>query len=628
MSIRDNCFKTILSRSVAGFPILACALLYANSALSQGGALERCRETVGKPIVMPCMKAGGTLESCRALATPKVRACVQAAGSGAGPGPAAGKSQGGAGSDQKPSVAGPLVGKARTLIEQARYPEAIAELDRAIKQDPKFAFAYAWRGTAKTRMGQFNEAMADLNEALKIDPANTLGLTQRGYTFFLLRDNGKGLADLNAALALDNTLAAPYAFRGLIHSDMGDQDKALADLNRAVKLNPNLPAAHGGLGSVYSKQQEFEKSLPAYNKAVALAPKSVPFLSGRGYVYLSLSEYDRAIADISEAIAINPKFARPYVNRGRAYIATGKLPQAIKDFDEALKLEPKNVTALIQRANAFERSREFAKAQADLQETLKLVPLHPVATAGIERIEAKLGAARPTTERTGGRIALVIGNSKYESFDTLANPKRDAATIAEALGKSGFQSVKLLTDVDRQTLSAALKAFAEDSKKANWAVVYFAGHGIELDGSNYLVPVDAKFENDADIPKEGIALDQILNAVGAADKMRLVILDACRENPFAAEKKSLSVGRGLARIEPESGTLVAFATKHGHYATDGSGDNSPFTTSLVQRMEVPGLEINQLFRMVHDDVFTSTGKKQEPFTYGQLSAQGFYFKAK
>ena len=109
--------------------------------------------------------------------------------------------------------------------------------------------------------------------------------------------------------------------------------------------------------------------------------------------------------------------------------------------------------------------------------------------------------------------------------------------------------------------------------------------------------------------------------------VRLVVLDACRENPFA-EKKSLSVGRGLARIEPESGTLVAFATKHGHLATDGAGDNSPFTTSLIRRMDAPGLEINQLFRLVHDDVYASTGKKQEPCTYGQLSAQGFYFKAR
>jgi len=628
MSVRDNCFKEIAARSLAALPILASILLLANPAFPQGQALEHCRQTVGKPIVMPCMRAGGTLESCRALATPKVKACVQAAMAGKGGGPGTAARQGGGGADQPRSTAGPAVGKARSLIQQGKYPEAIAELDRAVKQDPRFPFAYAWRGVAKSRMARMEEALADYNEALKLDPHNAFALARRGNIFFALRDNGKGLADVNAALEIDNTAADAYAFRGMIYSDMGDQEKALADLNRAVKLNPSLPPAHGGLGSVYSKLQEFEKSLVAYNRAMELSPNTYAFLSGRGYVLFSLGEHDRAIADISQAIAISPRYARPFVNRGRAYIATGNLPAAVKDFDEALKLEPNNVTALLYRAQAFERSGDFAKAQADLQETLKLVPSHPVATAGLERIETKIGISRPGTERTGGRIALVVGNSKYEAFDTLANPKRDAAAIADALGKSGFQNVKLLTDVNRESLSAALKSFTEDSKNANWSVVYFAGHGIELDGSNYLVPVDAKFENDADIPKESVALDQILNAVGAADKMRLVILDACRENPFAAEKKSLSVGRGLARIEPESGTLVAFATKHGHYATDGSGENSPFTASLVRRMEAPGLEINQLFRMVHDDVYASTAKKQEPFTYGQLSAQGFYFKAR
>ncbi|MBB1092632.1 tetratricopeptide repeat protein [Rhodopseudomonas palustris] len=629
MWARSNCYSKVLSRSISTLAAIASVLLLANPAFSQGQALERCRETVGRPIVMPCMKAGGTLESCRALATPKVRACVQAAmGGGMGGGPGGAGRQGPGGLNQPRSVAGPAVGKARSLIEQGKYAGAIVELDRAVKQDPKFPFAYAWRGVAKMRIGKFDEAMSDFNEALKLDPRNAFALGQRGNAFFALRDNGKGLADVNAALEIDNTAAAPYAFRGMIYSDMGDQDKALADLTRAVKLNPNLPPAHGGLGSVYSKLQEFEKSLAAYNRALELAPNTAAYLSGRGYVHFSLGEYDRAITDISQAIAINSRFARPYINRGRAYIATNNLSAAIKDFDEALKIEPKNITALLQRAQAFERSRDFAKAQADLQDALKLVPSHPVAAAGIERIDAKMGATRPGTERTGGRIALVIGNSKYEAFDTLANPKRDAAAIADALGRSGFQNVKLLTDVNRDSLLAALKTFTDESKNANWSVVYFAGHGIELDGSNYLVPVDAKFENDANIPNEGVALDQVLNAVGAADKMRLVILDACRENPFAAEKKSLSVGRGLARIEPESGTLVAFATKHGHYATDGSGDNSPFATSLVRLMDAPGLEINQLFRMVHDDVYASTAKKQEPFTYGQLSAQGFYFKAR
>ncbi|MGE9009205.1 tetratricopeptide repeat protein [Leptospira interrogans] len=528
---------------------------------------------------------------------------------------------------QKRSAAGPAVGRARALIEQGKFAAAITELDQAVKQDPQFAFAFAWRGTARSRMGQFSEAMPDLNEALRLDPRNVLALVQRGYGFFLLRDNGKALADLNAAGEIDPSAPGPYAFRGLVYSDMGEQERALTDLNKALKLNPDFAVAHGGIGGVYNKQQEYEKALLAFNKALALAPRHVPSLSGRGFTYFSLGEYDRAIADLNESIKLISKFSRPYVNRGRSYLAVGNLPAAIADFNEALRLEPKNMTALLQRALAFERSRELEKARTDLQAALGIAPSHPVAVAGLERIDTKLGATRPSNERSGGRIALVIGNSKYESFDSLANPKRDAALVADALEKSGFQNVRLLTDASRETLAAALQAFSNDSKNANWAVIYFAGHGIELDGSNYLVPVDAKFETDADIPKESVALDQILNAVSSADKMRLVVLDACRENPFA-EKKSLSVGRGLARIEPESGTLVAFATKHGHLATDGAGENSPFTTSLIRRMDAPGLEIAQLFRMVHDDVYTSTGKKQEPFTYGQLSAQGFYFKAR
>ena len=625
MLASNNYLKELFSRLVVLSPMLACVTAFANPAVAQSGnpTLDRCRETVGRPIVMPCMKAGGNLESCRALATPKVRACVQAALGNKGSGPSNSPSK-----DQNRSVAGPAVGRARALIEQNKLAAAITELDQAVRQDSKYAYAFAWRGTARSRMGQFEEAMPDLNEALRLDPRNSLALTQRGYLFFILKDNGRALADLNSAEEINPRIPGIYAFRGLVYSDMGEQEKALSELNKALKLRPDFATAHGGIGSVYSKQQDHEKALLAFDKALALTPQNVPSLSGRGYTYLSLGEYERAISDLNESIKLIPKFAKPFINRGRAYIGVGNFSAAINDFDEALKLEPKNVGALLQRALAFERSRELEKGRTDLQTVLSLVPSHPVAIAGIERIDIKLGAASPTNERTGGRIALVIGNSKYENFDSLPNPKRDASLVAEALGKSGFQNVKLLTDANREALSDALQSFSQQSKNANWAVIYYAGHGIELDGSNYLVPVDANFESDADIPKESVALDQILNSVSAADKMRLVVLDACREHPFATEKKSLSVGRGLARIEPESGTLVAFATKHGHLATDGSGDNSPFTMSLVRRMDAPGLEINQLFRLVHDDVYASTGKKQEPFTYGQLSAEGFYFKAR
>jgi len=176
-----------------------------------------------------------------------------------------------------------------------------------------------------------------------------------------------------------------------------------------------------------------------------------------------------------------------------------------------------------------------------------------------------------------------------------------------------------------------LRAFARDAERADWAVVYFAGHGIEIGGVNYLIPVDARLETDRDAQFEAVALEQVLGAVEGAKKLRLVVLDACRDNPFAQRMKrtvaSRSIGRGLARVEPEGGTLVAYAAKHGEIALDGEGTNSPFVTALLKHMPTPGVEINKLFRLVRDDVMTATGRRQEPFIYGSLPAEDFFFVA-
>jgi uncharacterized caspase-like protein len=275
------------------------------------------------------------------------------------------------------------------------------------------------------------------------------------------------------------------------------------------------------------------------------------------------------------------------------------------------------------------------QALADVQAALAIAPQHSVGLAVQDRIKSKIamasGTAAPAkTDHAGVRVALVIGNSGYKAVDALANPARDAKLVADAISRAGFVNVRTVIDGTRNDMTAALKKFAADAANADWAVIYYAGHGIEYDGNNFLVPVDVKYVQDADIPKESIALDAVLNAVSPASKLRLVMLDACRDNPFASQlhgdAEASDIGKGLARIEPDSGTLVAFATKHGHVATDGSGQDSPFATAVVKRMLTPGLEINRLFRLVHDDVYASTNKEQEPFTYGQLPAQDFYFR--
>ena len=232
------------------------------------------------------------------------------------------------------------------------------------------------------------------------------------------------------------------------------------------------------------------------------------------------------------------------------------------------------------------------------------------------------------------RIALVIGNSAYKNADTLPNPERDANLVADALKRTGFETVTLLTNLRKDALVSALRDFAARAETADWAVVYYAGHGMEVGGINYLIPTDAKIAADRDIGFEAVPLEQVLNAAERAKKLRLVILDACRVNPFASQMKrtqtvaSRSVSRGLAAVEPEAGTLVVYAAKDGETALDGDGINSPFASALVKNLPTPGLEVRRLFDFVRDDVMEATGRKQKPFSYGSISGrQDFYFVA-
>jgi uncharacterized caspase-like protein len=221
------------------------------------------------------------------------------------------------------------------------------------------------------------------------------------------------------------------------------------------------------------------------------------------------------------------------------------------------------------------------------------------------------------------RIAFVVGNSNYQNAVALANPANDAVAITEMFRKAAFDVVESRRDLKNAEMRRALRDFTEKARDADIAVIYYAGHGIEVDGTNYLVPVDAVLERDTDAYDEAISLDRILQAIEPAKQLRLVILDACRDNPFAKNMKrtvsSRSLGRGLAVVEPaRPNTLIAFAAKGGSTASDGDNKNSPFTTALLKYLAKPGLELGKAFRLVRDDVMNATGNKQEPFVHGSL----------
>ncbi|MEH2566595.1 caspase family protein [Bradyrhizobium sp. AZCC 2289] len=221
------------------------------------------------------------------------------------------------------------------------------------------------------------------------------------------------------------------------------------------------------------------------------------------------------------------------------------------------------------------------------------------------------------------RVALVIGNSNYQNVAALTNPANDATAIAETLRKASFDVVESRRDLKYMEMRRALRDFTDKARGADIAVIYFAGHGLEVDGVNYVVPVDATLERDADVDDEAIALNRILFAAEPATKLRLIILDACRDNPFAKKMKrtiaSRSLGRGLVGVEANRpNTFIAFAAKEGSTAADGDGTNSPFSAALVKHLTRPGLDIRKAFGFVRDDVMNATGNQQEPYTTNSL----------
>jgi hypothetical protein len=232
------------------------------------------------------------------------------------------------------------------------------------------------------------------------------------------------------------------------------------------------------------------------------------------------------------------------------------------------------------------------------------------------------------TRPAGKRIALAIGNGAYVHAPPLNNAHADASGIAEKLKAIGFTEVTLLGDLGYEAMRRALQLFGRAAGDAEMAIVYYAGHAIELDGENHLVPVDARLEQDRDVMFETVPLSQMLRAIDGPGVLRLAILDACRDSPFPARmqraNQTRAIRRGLADIEPGGNTLVAFSAKGGTVALDGEGPHSPFAQALMDLLPTPGLEVGFLFRQVRDSVLRATGRRQEPYLYGSLGADPIF----
>lgn len=223
------------------------------------------------------------------------------------------------------------------------------------------------------------------------------------------------------------------------------------------------------------------------------------------------------------------------------------------------------------------------------------------------------------------RIALVIGNANYEHAPALDNPANDARMINKTLRSVGFDTIEVL-DADRMAMERAVRDFGRRLSAAGPDAVglfYYAGHGVQADGINYMIPVSAKIEREADLTFESVSTQVVMDQIAfAGNNLNILILDACRDNPYS--KKTRGGSRGLASMRAPSGTFLAFAAAPGQTALDGVGPNSPYSEAINEQLRVRGLKVEDVFKRVRRQVQQVTGGRQEPWENTSLTGD-FYF---
>jgi tetratricopeptide (TPR) repeat protein len=468
----------------------------------------------------------------------------------------------------------------------------------------------------------------NLSQKLRIEV-----LTKRGVLLGLERQFAKAEADFKEAIRIDPRKAQAWIERATMYRESGDLDRAIASITEYIRLHSNAEAS-ALRAYLHQVNGDLGAAINDITAAINMGAKTDAHLASRAEWFLKQGEFNRAIADYNELVKMLPDDISSYIGRAGAYEKKGDLQLALRDYRKAMSMDRQySVEQGIDRKIAKAEQALAAKATDGQSASASAREQTPAPVVRPQQEASQVAPPPPkpvVTSPPERRVALVIGNSAYAHAARLPNPQADADALAHALARAGFASVELGLDLKREQLLDTLKSFARTAAGADWAVIYFAGHGLEIGGVNYLVPVDAKLASDRDVTFEAVALEQVLHSVDGAKKLRIAILDACRDNPFVKSMSrsiaTRSLGRGLAAVEPQRATLVAYAARHGQVALDGAGANSPYVSALIRQLETPGVEISLLFRKVRDDVMASTRNAQEPFTYGSLPSEAFYFR--
>ena len=497
----------------------------------------------------------------------------------------------------------------------------------------KLATIYFWRAVAWNKKGDYNNVIADTTLALQLTPKSIELLNMRGSAYY----------------------------------DKGEYDIAIADFTEALGIGPPSGTIYHNRGNAWRGKSDYPKALADFTQAIEIGPKSAYSYQNRGGVKQALGDLDGAMADLNEAIRMSPQLASVHTNRAVIWRAKGDIDKAIADCTDAIAIaiaktpQPVNamtppgsvlISAYIQRGLAFEAKGEFDKAKQDFNSTLEGNAVDNVSKANKATAKVRLAllsdspASVPMKKTDSGsrRVALVIGNGAYVNFPALPNPPNDARTLAKNLRDLGYEVTEGI-DLKRDDMQKMTREFMRNAAQAKTLVLYYAGHGVQIGGRNYLVPVDVKPQDGASIVDSMTDMDKILAGLDDQVRTNILIFDACRNDPFAHQTASVA-GRsievkgdaktrsGLAQPTAPTagstlgaGTLIAFATAPGQVALDGDGANSPFSAALSRHIGTPGLEVQQMLTRVRAEVVAGTASKQVPWSNSSLLGE-VYLAAK
>jgi tetratricopeptide (TPR) repeat protein len=512
----------------------------------------------------------------------------------------------------------------------------------------QLATVYFWRAVGWNKKGNYSQVIADTTEALRLKPDQAL-----------------------------------YNMRGSAYFDKGEYDIAIADFNDALRTGPPNGSIFHNRGNAWRGKADYPRAIADYDQAIRLIPNNAYSHQNRGSAKQALGDLDGALADINEAIRIDPTLPSPLISRTVIWRAKGDFDRAIADGTEAIRLAkakaPANImtppgsvliSAYTQRGLAYEAKGDFAHAREDFNTTLAGVasdagskanqatakvrlsllsdpvapsPMPPRSsptTSTAEQTATSAPPSAPPAVAGGGlRVALVIGNGAYASVKALPNPPNDARSVASSLRDIGF-TVSEGIDLDRAAMQKMTRDFLREAVRAQVALVYYAGHGVQIDGRNYLVPVDVRLQEGRNITDGMIDMDTIMAGLDDQVRTSILIFDACRNNPMAervassAPSRAIEAGSGLAAPTAlgagatlGAGTLIAFATAPGQVALDGEGANSPFSAALSRHIGTSGLEVQQMLTRVRAEVVAKTSGKQVPWSNSSLLGE-VYLAAK